>query len=150
MNPTLVRVFAVAITAVASAANVCAQQSGSAAKTSDRGKYEYEANCAVCHGLSGKGDGPFAGQLQTAAVVSDLTELSKKNNGVFPFKRVYEIIDGEHSLAGHGTSQMPIWGLRYKREAGESAYDDFRGDPDVFVRARILALSEYVYRLQAK
>ena len=93
MNATLVRVYAVVvITSVASVANLHAQQSGPGTKTFDRGKYEYETNCAVCHGLSGKGDGPFAGQLQTAAVVSDLTELSKKNNGVFPFQRVYEII----------------------------------------------------------
>ncbi len=150
MNRALVRAFAVAVAAAASIAIVYAQQSGSAAKTVDRGKYEYETHCAVCHGLSGKGDGPFAEQLQTAAVVPDLTELSKKNNSVFPFMRVYEIIDGEHSLAGHGTRQMPIWGPRYKHEAGESAYDDFRADPDVFVRARILALSEYIYRLQGK
>jgi hypothetical protein len=35
-------------------------------------------------------------------------------------------------------------------QAGESYYDDFRADPAVFVRARILALTEYVYRLQKK
>jgi mono/diheme cytochrome c family protein len=150
MHPTLVRAFAWAIAAVASVTAVHAQQGGPAAKTFDRGRYEYEAHCAVCHGLSGKGDGPFAGQLQTAAVVPDLTELSKKNSGVFPFMRVYEMIDGERSLTWHGTRQMPIWGPRYRSEAGESAYDDFRADPDVFVRARILALSEYVYRLQGK
>ena len=150
MNAALAGAFAVAITAVASATIVHAEQSGPAAKAFDRGKYEYEAHCAVCHGLSGKGDGPFAEQLQTAAVVPDLTKLSEKNSGVFPFMRVYETIDGEHSLAAHGTRQMPIWGPRYKSEAGESPYDDFRVDADVFARARILALSEYVYRLQGK
>jgi hypothetical protein len=45
---------------------------------------------------------------------------------------------------------MPIWGTRYKIEAGERIYDDFRADPEPFVRARLLALTEYVYRLQAK
>ena len=80
----------------------------------------------------------------------DLTELSKKNNGVFPFKRVYETIDGTQNVMAHGTQLMPVWGPRYKVEVGRSFYDDFRADPEAFVRARILALTEYVYRLQAK
>ncbi len=42
---------------------------------------------------------------------------------------------------------MPIWGPRYKVQAGESF---FRYGPEDFIRARILALTEYVYRLQAK
>ena len=149
MNSALVGAIAAAVTAVAAVAMAQAQQS-TATKNFDRGKYEYEAHCAVCHGLTGKGDGPFAQQLKSATVVPDLTELSKKNNGVFPFMRIYEIIDGTHSVTWHGTRQMPVWGPRYRSEAGESLYDDFRADPEVFVRARILALSEYIYRLQAK
>ena len=88
MNSRLVGAFAVAVTTAASATMAYAQQNGLAAKNFDRGKHEYEAHCAVCQGLSGKGDGPFAVQLQTAAVVPDLTELSKKSNGVFPFRRL--------------------------------------------------------------
>ncbi len=126
------------------------QQSDLAAKNFDRGRYEYETHCAVCHGSTGKGDGPLAQQLKSATVMPNLTELSKKNNGVFPFMRVYEIIDGTQSVTWHGTREMPVWGPRYKSEAGESLYDDFRADPEVFVRARILALTEYIYRLQAK
>ena len=106
-----------------------AQQSGPAVQSFDRGKYEYEAHCAVCHGLSGKGDGIFAGQFKSGTVVSNLTELSKKNNGVFPFKGVYESIDSG-KVSGHGTREMPIWGERY-------------------VHSRILALTEYINRLQA-
>jgi hypothetical protein len=64
--------------------------------------------------------------------------------------RVYETIDGTWGVPAHGTKEMPVWGPRYKVEAGESSYDDFRADPEPFVRARILALTEYVYRLQAK
>jgi mono/diheme cytochrome c family protein len=148
MNPALA--LAAAVTTVAAATMVHAQQSGPATKSFDRGKYEYDAHCAVCHGLSGKGDGPFAQQLKSATAVPDLTELSKKNNGVFPFMRIYEIIDGTHNVTWHGTRQMPVWGPRYRSEAGESVYDDFRADSEVFVRARILTLSEYIYRLQAK
>jgi mono/diheme cytochrome c family protein len=114
----------------------------------DRGKYEYGAHCAMCHGLSGKGDGPYAGV--PSKTVPNLTTLSKKNGGVFPFARVYETIDGSQVVPAHGPKDMPIWGPRYKIEAEESLYDDFRADREVFVRARILALTEYIYRLQAK
>lgn len=55
MNPTLVRAFVLAIAAVASVTTVRAQQSGPAAQAFERGRSEYEAHCAVCHGLSGKG-----------------------------------------------------------------------------------------------
>ena len=48
------------------------------------------------------------------------------------------------------TLDMPIWGTRYLAEAG-GYYMDVPYDPDmVFVRTRIAALVDYVYRLQAK
>jgi len=130
MNSKLVRAFIVGAITVSTATMAQAQQSGSAVQSSDRGEYEYRVHCAVCHGLSGKGDGIFAGQLKSGTVVPNLTELSKKNNGVFPFMRVYETIDSG-KVSAHGTREMPIWGERY-------------------VRARILALTKYINRLQAK
>jgi len=54
---------------------------------------------------------------------------------------------------------MPIWGNEYKTIASGGGYYDtgIRGmdsipynDPEAFTRAKILALTEYVYRLQAK
>jgi hypothetical protein len=44
---------------------------------------------------------------------------------------------------------MPIWGADYTVLAAP-AFDDFPFNAEVLVRARILALTEYVYRLQAK
>ncbi|HSF48517.1 MAG TPA: hypothetical protein VLA73_09165 [Burkholderiales bacterium] len=44
---------------------------------------------------------------------------------------------------------MPIWGIEYKAKAAEH-YMDVPYDEQAFVRARILALIEYIYRLQAK
>jgi mono/diheme cytochrome c family protein len=113
----------------------------------DLGKREYDANCAVCHGPTGKGDGPWAGYGKE--IVSDITGLAKKNNGVFPFARVYEFVDGTQMVKAHGTREMPIWGADYKVKGAEY-YMDVPYDPQVYVRARILALTEYVYRLQAK
>jgi mono/diheme cytochrome c family protein len=106
-----------------------AQHAGHAAQLDDWAKHEYDTHCAVCHGLGGKGDGVFAAQLKSGTVVPDLTGLAKGNNGAFPFKRVYDTID--RGTSGHGTREMPIWGARY-------------------VHTRILALSRYVNRLQAK
>ena len=116
-------------------------------KKLDFGKHEYDSNCAVCHGLKGKGDGPYAGMGSQA--IADLTQLAAKNGGTYPFQRVYEVIDGSQILRGHGTSEMPIWGQRYRAQAGE-AYFDVPYDPEAYVRTRILSLTEYVARLQSR
>ncbi len=150
MHSRLAGVLAIAAISVGTIPMAHAQKSDPAAQDSDRGKYEYETHCAVCHGMAGQGDGSFAQLFRAGTLLPDLTEFSKRNNGVFPFQRVYETIDGTQNVAAHGTPLMPIWGPRYRYEAGRSAYDDFRADPEVFVRARILALTEYIYRLQAK
>lgn len=118
-----------------------------AQQKADFGKRQYDSACAVCHGVTGKGDGPYAGIVDTR--ISDLTTLAKRNNGVFPFQRVYEIIDGTETLKAHGTRDMPIWGREYRVQAGEVNFE-VPYDPEAYVRTRILALSEYVSRLQVK
>jgi len=120
---------------------------GHAAEKSDFGKHEYESKCAVCHGLEGRGNGAMAAVLKTR--VSNLTYLSKNNNGVFPFQRVYEIIDGTDVLPAHGTREMPIWGQEYRADYIQKAYFDAPFDAEAYVRAHILALIEYISRLQA-
>jgi mono/diheme cytochrome c family protein len=114
----------------------------------DFGKFQYESNCAVCHGKAGKGDGPFAGHVDTKAG-ADITMLSKRNGGVFPFARVYEVIDGRQEIKYHGTRDMPIWGQDYQAKA-MGDYVDHPFDAETYVRVRILALTDYLYRLQAK
>lgn len=113
----------------------------------DLGKREYESRCAVCHGASGRGDGPYAGVIDSK--IANLATLSKQNGGVFPFARVYESIDGTAAIRAHGTRDMPIWGTVYRISAGEY-YGEMPYDPEAFVRGRILALAEYIARLQAK
>lgn len=116
-------------------------------KPVDLGKREFESNCAVCHGKDGRGNGPYAGLLTTR--LPDLTTLAKRNGGVFPLQRVVETIDGGPSVTSHGTRDMPIWGAAYRMRAAEY-YIDVPYDADAYVRARILALAEYIHRLQAK
>lgn len=116
----------------------------------DTGKREYESKCVVCHGLVGKGDGSYAELLKVAA--SDLTTLKKRNGGVFPVERVYAVIDGGEAIKSHGDRDMPIWGKDYAKETVKASeyYVDMPYDMDGYVRARILALIDYLNRLQAK
>lgn len=116
-------------------------------KKFDFGMREYDSNCANCHGLKGKGDGAYKPYLTKSP--SDLTLLSRSNAGVFPFHSVYAVIDGRQDVAAHGPRDMPIWGALYSVKAAES-HMDVPYDPEAFVRTRILALTEYVSRLQAK
>jgi mono/diheme cytochrome c family protein len=116
----------------------------------DIGKREYLNRCAVCHGQSGKGDGGALDILKTAP--ADLTTLSKKNGGVFPVDRVTAVIDGRQLVKGHGSRDMPIWGKEYSTET-EKADEYFYGMPytmEMYVRARILALVDYLNRIQSK
>lgn len=115
----------------------------------DLGKREFDASCAVCHGVGGKGDGPFSGVGDWKQAAADLTTLARRNNGVFPFARVYESIDGTQSVKAHGTREMPIWGAHY-RAKGAEYYRGTPFDPELYARARIFALTEYIYRLQAR
>lgn len=66
----------------------------------------FSANCFVCHGAQGKGDGPLASKLSDKP--ADLTndaELSKISD-----RDLFQIIEG---TAPHGavSSDMPKWGL---------------------------------------
>jgi len=117
-----------------------------AAEKAGLGKLEYQSNCASCHGNDGKG-GAYVDFLKVTP--PDLTQLSKKNGGVFPLERVYSVIDGRQEVKGHGPRDMPIWGRDYQIKAGEH-YGDVAYDPEVYVRGRILALIDYLNRLQAK
>lgn len=116
----------------------------------DIGKREYESKCVVCHGVAGKGDGSYSDLLKKPA--SDLTTLKKKNGGVFPFDRVYAVIDGSEMVKGHGERDMPIWGKEYSAETGKAAeyYVDVPYNSEMYARARILGLIDYLNRLQAK
>lgn len=112
----------------------------------DLGKREFEAKCASCHGVSGKGNGPLAELLTKRA--ADLTALAKRNGGVLPIARMYEVIDGG-AVAAHGTRDMPVWGLEYRLQAAEH-YGELPYDPDAYVRMRILSLIDYINRIQAR
>jgi len=113
---------------------------------SDLGKREFDANCASCHGVNGKGHGQMVEWLQRAP--TDLTTLTKRNGGVFPVSRMYETIEGAN-VPSHGTREMPVWGTDYRIKAAEY-YGEVPFDTEAHVRSRILALIEYISRLQER
>lgn len=140
----LVRLAVVAVGAVIASASVAWSQQLSL------GQREFESSCAVCHGKTGKGDGPVAQVI--VGTVPDLTALTKNNKGVFPVERMYEVIDGRAEIVAHGLRDMPVWGYEYSSEAtGQMlATPGDGGDAQAFVRGRILALIEYISTLQEK
>ena len=112
----------------------------------DPGKREFEARCASCHGVSGKGNGTISDLLRRSP--PDLTQLAKSNGGILPMERLYQSILGE-SVAAHGSRDMPVWGMVYRTDAADY-YGEVPYDPDGYVRTRVLSLLEYISRLQAR
>jgi hypothetical protein len=124
------------------------------AQDSDIGKVEYQTNCASCHGIGAKGDGPMSSELKRRP--SDLTILAKRNNGVFPLNSVYRIIDGRDEIASHGSREMPVWGYRFvpPKHFDLKLGDDYiylpSSSPGPVVHGRILAVIDYLNRIQEK
>lgn len=112
----------------------------------DYARAEYLSNCAGCHGPSGRGDGHFREFLTRAP--ADLTLISRNNGGVFPYQRVYEVIDGRSAVAAHGGRDMPIWGADYRAQAVTMSGPPMSPRPEVYVRHRIGLLLDYLYRIQ--
>jgi mono/diheme cytochrome c family protein len=97
----------------------------------------FRAYCAVCHGANAEGGGPAASALKKRP--ADLTQLSRKNNGKYPTLRVEHMIQGNDTVAAHGSRDMPIWGTVFRS----------MGD-DAMVRLRVENLTNYLESLQRK
>jgi mono/diheme cytochrome c family protein len=114
----------------------------------DHGKVEYEAHCAICHGASGRGNGEMRKFLNKAP--SDLTTMARRNGGAFPNQLAWDMIDGRGAteIGPHGTREMPVWGQRYRMEGLSQA--GTASEPEWYVRNRIVALLDYLSRMQEK
>ena len=113
------------------------------------GRQEYEHNCAMCHGVTGNGNGWLAQHL--IVPIPPITQLKKNNGGVFPVTRVYEVIDGTKEVKLHGTRAMPVWGKSFQLDEVGNQFSGARGGARAsagVVRARILSLIEYISELQ--
>ncbi len=105
----------------------------------------YAARCAVCHGIDGRGHGPY--ELFLTVAPADLTRLSAENDGRFPFEDVYRIIDGRTELRAHGPREMPIWGYEFRRLAKREGKG---ADAELEVTRNILALIDHLRDLQTE
>jgi mono/diheme cytochrome c family protein len=128
MKPACPLVAAILATALS---DVGAQASDSLGRT------EYDIQCAACHGVSGRGDGPQSRELKLP--IPDLGTLAQRHGGNFPADHVRRVIDGRQDIKGHAGRQMPLWGQRYARAGAAS---------EATVQQRIDALSDYLRTLQ--
>lgn len=112
-------------------------ESAKTAKVLELGKAEFEYHCVVCHGASATGDGEMGKVLVKPP--ANLTQLSKANDGRFPFWRVYAIIGGEASVQGHQPFEMPGFWRRFRAEEQDSLLP---------AEMRILVLTHYLESLQ--
>lgn len=88
---------------------IAAMALGGTARAQDAatGAAIYARHCATCHGIEARGNGPMAPALILQP--PDLTSLSARNGGRFPYFRVISRIDGRDPLVAHG-SPMPVYG----------------------------------------
>lgn len=123
--------------AVTAAAPLGAQTQPDSAASGD---YLFRTYCASCHGTSARGDGPLADSMRTRP--ADLTEIARRNMGVFPREQVFRIIDGRQPVKGHGGPDMPVWGDVFARSS------QIRNE--AVITARLEALVRYIEGLQAR
>ena len=117
---------------------------------SDPGRSEYMSNCASCHGFDAKGGGPVAQALTKKP--SDLTTLARRSGGALPVQLIWEMVDGRAStdIWAHGSRDMPVWGQEYRAAAQLNPDPAVAARPEWFVRGRIVALIDYLQRIQVK
>jgi hypothetical protein len=143
----------IVIAILISASAIIANSGAGHAQGIDVGKNEYLKSCAICHGTEGKGDGSIVQYLKL--IPTDLTKLSESNFGVFPFARVYDVIDGRFEVATYGRRDMPVWGEAFQPVPSSTQFRLFPNDiskelAESIVRTRVLALIDYIFSLQAK
>ncbi|ARO13983.1 cytochrome C family protein [Ketogulonicigenium robustum] len=104
------------------------------------GAQMFMANCASCHGRDATGS--VAMGLNLTPPASDLTTISARNGGNFPWNSVLSTIDG-FGQGGHNGA-MPAFG---EGDLGEPVLIE-RDGASIPVPAGLLALGTYVFSLQ--
>jgi mono/diheme cytochrome c family protein len=109
-------------------------------EAADRGEFLYRIYCRSCHGAEGAGDGPMAEVLKVEP--ADLSRLAERAEGEFRSDQVYRKIDGREDVRGHGSSEMPVWGLSFQSSGLDAAQE-------VDVRSSIQDLVAYLASIQS-
>lgn len=127
------KAFAIATVVAAAALGAASASAGQSYSANN----DYQMFCSSCHGATAKGDGPIASSL--AKHPPDLTQLSIRNDTVFPEERVSKTISGN---GVHSKSDMPAWSevfAKSQESAGPEAAE-----------ARISALVHFLATIQEK
>ncbi len=108
---------------------------------------DFRTYCSVCHGRNGKGRGPVASELKTPP--ADLTIISDRAGGSFPAETVYKKVEGLDMPLAHGTTEMPIWGALFVRQAvGEGVLIEDAKTAARVATDRIRRLVKYLETIQ--
>ena len=99
----------------------------------------FRYHCAACHGTDGRGHGPASVALKHP--VPDLTLISQRSGGKFPYQHVKEVIEGKKlGLLSQGDRGMPIWGTIFHEVESDQDWGEVRLD----------AITKHVESIQQK
>jgi mono/diheme cytochrome c family protein len=110
------------------------------------GAQMFKEYCAVCHGPSGKGDGPVATALKVPP--PDLTTLARRHDGKFPDDYVSNVLKNGVQNPAHGSGEMPVWGPIFDTLNRWKALCP--GMDETPVTLRITNLTNYLKSIQKK
>jgi mono/diheme cytochrome c family protein len=87
----------------------------------------FRYHCAACHGVDGRGHGPASVALKHP--VPDLTLISQRSGGKFPYQHITAVIEGsEPGPPAHGDREMPIWGPIFHEVEADQDWGEVRLD----------------------
>ncbi len=104
------------------------------------GRGDYQTYCASCHGADARGDGVIAKSLKKRP--ADLSQLTRRNSGIFPEEKIVKTIDGRILSGAHSDSDMPAWGDVFAKSQESAGPEN--------AAARINSLVNYLETLQVK
>lgn len=135
MRRLILTAFIAAVAVAAATAEAQTIKTGPMKQTvASDGPGMFNAYCASCHGLDGKGSGPAAKALSKAP--ADLTTIKARNGGTFPAIKIKRYIEGADEIAAHGSRDMPVWSTLFRSM-----------QPDT-VPLRIQALTDFLATIQ--
>lgn len=118
--------------------------SQSLSRALEQGENAYSRFCAVCHGFDGKGNDVELVDLEQTP--PDLTLISQRYGGQFPWLKLYTIINSQESIGAHGAREMPEWNEVFDLRNWDSQDNDEYAEEIVY--GRIFVLLMYLNSIQ--